>query len=95
MLKPEPPSPLPDVTGCSLPGDSLLAEQCLAHWWDPQQPQLIKLIYGLVSTPPSRQFGGWASGVGTDWIQLLISALPAPNHCFSVSFLPSTPCPSA
>lgn len=69
-LKPAPPSPLPDVIVCILPGDSLLAGQCLAHWQDPEQPQLIKLIYGLLSTSPSRQLGGWAGGVGTDWIQL-------------------------
>lgn len=94
-LKPAPPSPLSDVIVCILPGDSLLAGQCLAHWQDPEQPQLIKLIYGLLSTSPSRQLGGWASGVGIDWIQLPIPALhplhPAPSHCCPFSLLLSTP----
>lgn len=93
--KPEAPSPLPDVIVCILPGDSLLAGQCLAHWQDPKQPQLIKLIYGLVPTLPSRQLGGWASGEGTDWMQLPTSALrslhPVPSNCFSFSLFLSTP----
>lgn len=99
-LKAEPPSPPPDVIVCILPGDSLLAGQCLAHWQDPKQPQLIKLIYGLVPTLPSRLLGGWASGEGTDLdaaanscTLLLATASPSPRfHTFHTPFLV---CPGA
>lgn len=80
--KPEPPSPLPDGIVRILPGENLLAEQCLAQGQDPHQPQLIKLIYGLVSTLPAgglvRRLGQWC-GHRLDPAAHSSPPLPAPR----------------